>query len=355
MRADPLTSEVAQVMRPAPHYSRPGKATSGVRLLGEHEARGPGTLDWDTEDYEPASNSPFTHYPPAYAANQQSAGSLATPNSGNPQLGMIAPQFALYAEVEGWGYDPFEYDYQRPTLLARLARLVKKLMLPVTLVLMGAGLFLIANSPMLARGAGNGSKSGMKLSGYRDQSASNLASQPSDAPPVIDARSDSPALLNPEENSALTPSGAPYDVVGAPSISVAQIERVLQEYGSPAAGKGQALYDLGTRYGIDPAYALAFFVHESGCGTKGVARHTRSLGNIRWTPGFDNYEGYRKYPTWEAGMEDWYKLITRLYIGEWNLRTVDKIIPVYAPWGDNNNPPAYIKSVKGMVDRWRGR
>jgi hypothetical protein len=168
--------------------------------------------------------------------------------------------------------------------------------------------------------------------------------------PVVEAKSDNAAPV-----PQLAKSDVPYDVVGEPSLSVAQIERVLGDYGSPAKGKGQAMYDLGVRYGIDPAYALAFFVHESGCGTKGVARFTNSLGNIRWTEGFANYNGYRKYASWEEGMEDWYKLITKLYIGAWSLRTVDKIIPVYAPWGDNNNPPAYIRSVKNMVDSWRGK
>ena len=84
------------------------------------------------------------------------------------------------------------------------------------------------------------------------------------------------------------PVGRRYELLGAPSLSVGQIEAVLSQYGSPAAGNGQALYDLGVRYGIDPAYALAFFVHESGCGTRGVARFTHSLGNIRWTDGYDN-------------------------------------------------------------------
>ena len=54
-------------------------------------------------------------------------------------------------------------------------------------------------------------------------------------------------------------------------------------------------------------------------------------------------------------MEDWYKLINELYIGGWGLRTVDQIVPVYAPWGDNNHPPTYIASVKSMVDDWRGK
>ncbi len=156
------------------------------------------------------------------------------------------------------------------------------------------------------------------------------------------------------QNVTSTSSG-PYDVTGSPSISVGQIEAVLQQYGSPAVGKGQTLFDMGLRYGINPAFALAFFVHESGCGTKGVARLTHSIGNIRWTEGHDNYEGYRSYGSWEEGIEDWYKLISDLYINGWHLRTVDAIVPVYAPYGDNNNPPAYIAAVKQMVDAWRGK
>jgi len=146
-----------------------------------------------------------------------------------------------------------------------------------------------------------------------------------------------------------------YEVVGPPSLSVTQIEAVLQQYGSPATGKGQALYDLGVKYGVDPAYALAFFVHESACGTTGVARFSKSLGNIRWTEAYDDYEGYRSYHSWEEGMEDWYKLIAELYVNGWDLRTVDEIVPVYAPYGDNNNPPAYIAAVEAMVNSWRGR
>src|SRR5207248_5195535 len=158
----------------------------------------------------------------------------------------------------------------------------------------------------------------------------------------------------PGAKPASAPSGA-YDVTEPASISVRQIELVLQQYGSPAQGKGQALFDTGVRYGINPAYALAFFVHESGCGTKGVARYTHSIGNIRWTDGYDNYQGYRSYSSWEDGIEDWYKLISDLYITGWHLRTVDAIVPVYAPYGDNNNPPTYVAAVKQMVDSWRGK
>ncbi len=144
-----------------------------------------------------------------------------------------------------------------------------------------------------------------------------------------------------------------YEVEGGPTVDADLINQVLDAYGSPARGKGQALYDLGVKYGIDPVYALAFFMHESSFGKTGVARVTLSLGNIRATPGYENYDGYRKYKTWEEGFEDWYKLIKIQYIEKWNLSTVDQIIPVYAPSSDHNDVDAYIQSVKQAVDAWR--
>src|SRR5258708_22418047 len=145
-----------------------------------------------------------------------------------------------------------------------------------------------------------------------------------------------------------------YTVVGKPSIRADFINSVLDYYHSPARGKGRALYDYGVKYGIDPAYALAFFMHESSFGTTGVARVTRSLGNIRVSAGYKNYDGYRLYRTWEEGFEDWYKLIANQYVEQWGLTTVDQIVPVYAPSSDNNDVAAYIQAVKTAVDRWRG-
>ncbi len=144
-----------------------------------------------------------------------------------------------------------------------------------------------------------------------------------------------------------------YSVVGKPTLSVQLIDEVLERNHSPARGKGQALYNYGVQYNIDPAYALAFFMHESSFGTQGVATVTHSLGNIRSSAGYPDYHGYRRYSTWEAGFEDWYKLIAQQYVGQWGLYTVDQIIPVYAPAADNNDETAYIQSIKDAVDAWR--
>lgn len=141
-------------------------------------------------------------------------------------------------------------------------------------------------------------------------------------------------------------------VLGPPTISAAKIDQVLASYNSPAEGMGQTMYDLGIKYGIDPAYCLAFFIHESTAGTKGVATVTKSIGNIRVTPGYQDYQGYRKYNSWDEGIEDWYKLIRDLYINEWKLVTLQQIIPVYAPPIENDTDH-YVETVRNQVNGWR--
>jgi hypothetical protein len=148
----------------------------------------------------------------------------------------------------------------------------------------------------------------------------------------------------------------PYAVLGKPTITADFINQVLASYNSPAAGKGQDMYDLGVKYGIDPVFALAFFMHESLFGTTGEARATLSLGNLRCIPTRpcidQNRGGYAQMNSWVDGFEQWYKLIRNLYVAQWGLVTVDKIIPTYAPNSDHNNETEYIASLKHEIDTW---
>src|SRR5579883_2251495 len=149
----------------------------------------------------------------------------------------------------------------------------------------------------------------------------------------------------------------PYSVLGKPTITASFINQVLASYHSPTAGMGQDLYDLGVKYGIDPVYALAFFMHESLFGTTGEARVTLSLGNERCIPDRPCIDqdrgGYAKMNSWVDGYEQWYKLIRNLYVAQWGRVTVDQIIPKYAPSSDGNNDAAYIAAIKHAVDTWR--
>jgi hypothetical protein len=149
----------------------------------------------------------------------------------------------------------------------------------------------------------------------------------------------------------------PYSVLGKPTISASFINQVLASYNSPAAGDGQAMYDLGVKYGIDPVIALAFFMHESLFGTTGEARATLSLGNSRCIPTRPCIDqdrgGYAKMYSWVDGFDQFYKLIRNLYVAQWGLVTVDQIIPTYAPNSDGNNEKEYIASLKFEIDTWR--
>ncbi len=148
-----------------------------------------------------------------------------------------------------------------------------------------------------------------------------------------------------------------YTLAGPPTITADSINQVLASAGSPAAGSGQALYALGVKYGIDPAYALAFFHHESAYGTTGEATVTFSLGNERCISDrpciAQKNGGFAQMQSWVDGYDHWYSLITTLYIQQWHLTTVETIIPKYAPSSDNNNVQAYIQAVESDVLAYR--
>ncbi|GCE18784.1 glucosaminidase domain-containing protein [Dictyobacter kobayashii] len=154
-------------------------------------------------------------------------------------------------------------------------------------------------------------------------------------------------------------STGPYAVMGKPTISAAFINKVLANANSPAAGKGQVFYDMGVQYGIDPVFALAFFQHESTFGTKGEARKTLSIGNLRCIQNHAcvdqnaSGDGYAQMDSWDDGIKTWYSLIRNLYVIELHKDTIEKIIPTYAPNSDNNDEAAYISSLKYSIDRWR--
>ncbi len=160
----------------------------------------------------------------------------------------------------------------------------------------------------------------------------------------------------------LPPANVPpgeHTVVGPPTIDAAFVERVLKKYNSPAAGTGPVWIALGEKYGIDPAYALAFFIHESTAGTapgwagwKPDGSSTHNVGNIICAGYATCFNRFRDYPSWEAGIEDWYRLIANEYVQGRGTTTVEQIIPIYAP-AYENDVAGYIDTVVGLVADWR--
>ncbi|MEI8307870.1 MAG: glucosaminidase domain-containing protein [Chloroflexales bacterium] len=150
-----------------------------------------------------------------------------------------------------------------------------------------------------------------------------------------------------------------YTLKAGPSLSAQQIDAILASYGSPAAGTGAAWYTLGEKYGIDPAFAVAFFIHESSAGTnaewaglKPDGASTHNVGNIICAGYASCYGRFRDYSSWNEGIDDWYHLIDSEYIQGRGVQTVQDIVPIYAP-SFENDVQSYISSVTGMVDEWR--
>jgi hypothetical protein len=166
-------------------------------------------------------------------------------------------------------------------------------------------------------------------------------------------------VFAPPRTAADVPSGE-HSVLGQPSITATMINKILAQYGSPATGTGPAWIAVGERYGIDPAYALAFFIHESSAGTnpgwaglKSDGSSTHNVGNIICAGYATCYGRFRDYTSWEEGIDDWYKLIDNEYVNGRGAQTLEQIIPIYAPSSDNNDVPGYIQAVVNMVDSWR--
>jgi hypothetical protein len=162
---------------------------------------------------------------------------------------------------------------------------------------------------------------------------------------------------HPVQQGSTTPRVPPaaastFSVLSQPRLSPAFMNEVLAAYGSPAAGKGQALYDLGRQYGINSDIALAFFGHESTFGTRGEARSSRSLGNLRCLPQYPCVDGYAWFPTWEEGFKAWYVLIRHLYVDTWGLTTIEQILPRYAPPSDHNDDAAYLADLTLFLTTW---
>lgn len=156
---------------------------------------------------------------------------------------------------------------------------------------------------------------------------------------------------HPQSSSA--PAQFAQSVVGSPSLSASQIDKILCNAGSPACGTGTDLYTLGVQSNVDPAFALAVFWNESNFGKAGEAAYSHSLGNLRCIPNAACVHGYAWFNSWQDSYRAFYALISGpIYAGA-GLTTPESILPVYAPSGDNNDPQHYAQVVESAMSLWR--
>ena len=161
-----------------------------------------------------------------------------------------------------------------------------------------------------------------------------------------------------EPTAALVYHGGSLSVAQKPTVDASQIDCILRQRGSPAADTGHIWMQAGAEFGITPAVGIAFFIKESSAGTAGVpARlNTHNVGNIR-AAGSSPYwkgtaaRGWRSYPSWEAGIYDWFWLIRERYVNR-GASTVRQIVYIYAPPSENNSA-LYVSQVEALVRQWK--
>ncbi|MCX2728571.1 N-acetylmuramoyl-L-alanine amidase (plasmid) [Thermomicrobium sp. 4228-Ro] len=153
-------------------------------------------------------------------------------------------------------------------------------------------------------------------------------------------------------------------VVGVlPRISPERFTALLEAAGSPAAAEGNACWQAVAAEGVDPLFALAVFWHESRFGTAGVvaAHDLRNPGATRTSrtgvgepvavPGRGQFW---RYPSWTEGFRD---LARRLVDPDFVYRrqgaaTVERIVPLWAPASDGNDPAAYAAAVSAFIAQY---
>lgn len=197
------------------------------------------------------------------------------------------------------------------------------------------------------------------------RTSAGLASPPAPVPPpqassmtppqptVPAPRAITPTVAVPAASSVPAHGGvsdAALVVTGPPSVSDRAVDAVLSRESSPLAGLGPYIVAEGRRQGIDPVFLLAIVSYFDVRDPLPAALH--NVGHIRAKAGEPAVDGYRAYPTWRAGIAAWYALIHDLYVGRWGLRTLDAIIPVYAP-APRPRLEAEIDDMRAMVGAWR--
>jgi len=158
------------------------------------------------------------------------------------------------------------------------------------------------------------------------------------------------ALASATPSTAASADDGALALAGAPSVSARMIDAVLAREGSPLVGQGAGIVAQGRRDGIDPVFLLAFVSHFDLRDPLPAAAH--NVGHIRASGGAPALGGYRVYPTWRDGIAAWYTLIHDQYVVRWGLKTLDAIVPVYAP-STHAGVEGELADLRAMVVAWR--
>jgi hypothetical protein len=149
------------------------------------------------------------------------------------------------------------------------------------------------------------------------------------------------------------PTQPPASMIArSPTVSVSEIGRVLASVNSPILPYSGDVYAYGVKYGIDPVFALAFWMKESREASDGsVAAVDHNPGYTEGLAGDPRCGRWACWPTWPEGIAGWFHYM-RVFFVDRGIVTVESILPIYAPSSENNTS-GYIAFVNHWVAVWR--
>lgn len=144
-------------------------------------------------------------------------------------------------------------------------------------------------------------------------------------------------------------------------ISYEQFRDAIRWLNSPAIYDSEEAYNRLLHYPVSICAVLAIAIHDSRIGTEGINKthNTKNVGNVRSSAlnrgtVIDTHKGqFVRFDTYADGWEDIAARLvsTRYPYAKQNAITIEKIIPIYAPKSDNNNPEHYIVDVVLQMNR----
>ena len=140
--------------------------------------------------------------------------------------------------------------------------------------------------------------------------------------------------------AVLVVGGAALCAPAGAQTSAAQIDSLLQQYGSPLTGMGQTFMDVGAASGVDPAFLVAIAGAESTFGENIYSVAGDFAVDNAWNWFYADPWAASDFSSWEVGLNQVAAGIAGpLYYGA-GLYSVATIAPVYCPdgtqdWIDN--------------------
>lgn len=154
----------------------------------------------------------------------------------------------------------------------------------------------------------------------------------------------------------------PGVALASPSLTYADIGKILAAKGSPFTDQAQYIWQLSQRYGIDPAFALAVWQQECQLGTDPAAVTDLTDHNPGSLGVTSSAGGGGVYATWAAGILAWYQFIADHYLKA-GISTVQDIGATYAAdpnWGTNvaaimaSFRQNYLAAARGVLAQAQG-